>query len=279
MSDPWFKFFPSDFIAGTSGLSPAERGVYITLLCLIYEEDGAIPRDDGRLSRRCGAPKAAFTRILAELIEQSKITEKDGMLSNDRAEKALVDRRNRTQNAYHAATSRWGAQPEETQQKQGDDDAGAMQSQGVGDASLEPEPELSKKEDTNVSLQVSPAGDVSEAVRIYNDAASQAGWPSVQKLTPTRSRSLKARVADAGGMDGWRFAIERAAKSDFLSGRTDKPWTGFGFDWLTKAANFTKLMEGNYDNRSATNPTGNPTGGRGPHHSLMAGFAAVANRN
>jgi uncharacterized protein YdaU (DUF1376 family) len=29
---PFIKFYPSDFLAGTSGLSPAERGVYITLL-------------------------------------------------------------------------------------------------------------------------------------------------------------------------------------------------------------------------------------------------------
>lgn len=120
-------------------------------------------------------------------------------------------------------------------------------------------PEARREEDTDVSLQVSPAGDVSEAVRFYNDAASKVGWPSVQKITPTRSRSLKARIADAGGMEGWRFAIERAAQSDFLSGRTAKPWTGFGFDWLTKAANFTKLMEGNYDNR-INHPTGSPQG-------------------
>jgi hypothetical protein len=116
-------------------------------------------------------------------------------------------------------------------------------------------PEARREEDTDVSLQVSPAGDVSEAVRFYNDAAAKVGWPSVQKITPTRSRSLKARIADAGGMEGWRFAIERATQSDFLSGRTAKPWTGFGFDWLTKAANFTKLMEGNYDNR-INHPTG-----------------------
>jgi uncharacterized protein YdaU (DUF1376 family) len=85
MSDlPFIKFFPGDFLSGTLGLSPAERGFYITLLCLIYEDNDAIARDDARLARRCGAPKAAFVRILSALIDQNKITEVDGMLSNRR---------------------------------------------------------------------------------------------------------------------------------------------------------------------------------------------------
>lgn len=78
---PFIKFYPSDFLGGTSGLSPAERGVYITLLCLIYEADGPIKRDDSRLARCCGAPKAAFQRTLEALIDQGKIVEGDGMLS------------------------------------------------------------------------------------------------------------------------------------------------------------------------------------------------------
>lgn len=142
MSDkPFVKFYPSDFLAGTSGLSPSERGVYMTLLCLIYENDGAIVRDDTRLARRCGAPKAAFARILRCLVAEEKITERNGFLMNNRAEKAIVDRQNRLQNATHAAHSRWGAQSKKKQQNQSGENAGAMRAQCVGDAIPEPEPE------------------------------------------------------------------------------------------------------------------------------------------
>lgn len=151
MSDkPFIKFYPSDFLAGTSGLSPSERGVYMTLLCLIYENDGAIVRDDTRLARRCGAPKAAFARILRCLVAEEKITERDGFLMNNRAEKAIVDRQNRLQNATHAAHSRWSAQSKKIQQNQSGKDAGAMRAQCVGDAIPEPEPEP-ELEDTKVS--------------------------------------------------------------------------------------------------------------------------------
>jgi uncharacterized protein YdaU (DUF1376 family) len=250
---PFIKFYPSDFLGGTSGLSPAERGVYITLLCLIYENDGPIPRDDGRLSRRCGSPKAAFIRVLDGLLAEGKIVEVDGMLSNKRAEKAIVDRANRTQNSTHAAQQRWSAQGQKDQQNQSADDAGAMPPQCVADASQkpEPEPDISKR-DTNVSLALSapePASPLAEAVTIYNETASRVGWPKMQKLTPARSQALRGRLKDCGGIEGWQIAMSKAEASNFLCGRATGT-TPATFDWITKQANFTKLMEGNYDNRT-----------------------------
>ena len=50
-------------------------------------------------------------------------------------------------------------------------------------------------------------------------------------------------------ISGWEVAMRRASDSDFLCGRTAKPFFA-SFDFLTKATNFTRLMEGNYDNRS-----------------------------
>jgi len=99
-----------------------------------------------------------------------------------------------------------------------------------------------------------PANDQSKAVARYNDAAQAAGWPRVQKLTPNRSRQLKARLAECGGPEGWEVALRKAFDSDFCRARTPTPWHGFGFDWLIKSQNFTKLLEGNYDNRMPPNP-------------------------
>jgi len=39
--------------------------------------------------------------------------------------------------------------------------------------------------------------------------------------------------------------------SDFLSGRSAK-FTSCGIDWVLKQANWTKIVEGNYANKSAT---------------------------
>ena len=148
---PFIKFYPSNFLAGTSGLSPAERGVYITLLCLIYEADGPVERDDARLSRRCGSPKAAFKRTLGALIDEGKIVETDGMLSNKRAEKAIVDRQNRLQTATHAAHQRWTAQSEKSQTNQRGEDARALPEQCRSDASQNQNQKPDIREDTKVS--------------------------------------------------------------------------------------------------------------------------------
>jgi uncharacterized protein YdaU (DUF1376 family) len=37
---PYFHFYPADFMNGSHGLSAQQVGVYIMLLCRIYEEDG-----------------------------------------------------------------------------------------------------------------------------------------------------------------------------------------------------------------------------------------------
>ena len=126
----------------------------------------------------------------------------------------------------------------------------------LGIDNLGNEPSISSNEE----IVIRAVDDVYEAVTIYNDAAERSAWPSVQKMTPQRRKALRGRLSECGGLDGWKCAIGKAEASDFLCGRTSKPWTGFGFDWITKAANFTKLMEGNYDNRAKQDATSNPSG-------------------
>ena len=43
-------------------------------------------------------------------------------------------------------------------------------------------------------------------------------------------------------------AFEKAEQSDFLKGKSGK--FKASFDWIMKAANFIKVLEGNYDNRA-----------------------------
>jgi uncharacterized protein YdaU (DUF1376 family) len=92
----YFKFNTADWLTGTSGLSAAERGVYITLLALIYDNDGPIVRDDGRLARKCGLPTMPFTRALDGLVGEGKIyIDGNGLLDNYRANQEIATRQNR----------------------------------------------------------------------------------------------------------------------------------------------------------------------------------------
>lgn len=123
--------------------------------------------------------------------------------------------------------------------------------------------EEGKKGDTDVSsVAVDPdpiPDDVSQAVDAYRVTAVLKGWPVPSTLNSTRRRAISARVKEAGGIDGWQIAIGKAAASDFLG--QARPFSGFGIDWIAKPANFTKIMEGNYDERPNAGPSrGRPSG-------------------
>ena len=78
-----------------AGLSAAERGVDVTLIAAIYDHGGPIRRDDARLARQCGLPKAGFARAPQALVDLGKIEIEGCDLSNSRAKRELIDRENR----------------------------------------------------------------------------------------------------------------------------------------------------------------------------------------
>lgn len=122
MTDPWFKFFPSDWLGGTGGMTAAERGVYITLVAMIYDAGGPIRHDDARLARRCGVTKASWLKIIRLLIEDGKITAlENGLLSNPRCEIELSARANRVQNATIASEKAAASRAGKIEEKQRSD--------------------------------------------------------------------------------------------------------------------------------------------------------------
>jgi hypothetical protein len=96
-----------------------------------------------------------------------------------------------------------------------------------------------------------------EALDLWNVAAAECGWPIVRRLTADRERKLYALLKN--GLDDWREALAKAKASDFLCGRTARSerhsgWR-FSFDAMVRDSFFTKVLEGNYDNREDAAPT------------------------
>ena len=74
MSDnPFVPFYTSDFLAGTSGMTAATKGVYITLLSLMYEAEAPLPQSWETLARRCGCTKSSFRKAIETLEDDAKI--------------------------------------------------------------------------------------------------------------------------------------------------------------------------------------------------------------
>lgn len=79
--------------------------------------------------------------------------------------------------------------------------------------------------------------------------------PRVKVWTKKRARDFEARIQErcAAGMPAdsinyWQKFFEKVGASDFLTGRTGN-WRSANLEWLISEANFTKVIEGSYDNR------------------------------
>jgi hypothetical protein len=86
-------------------------------------------------------------------------------------------------------------------------------------------------------------------------------------LNGPRRIALMARLAECGGLDGWRAALEAAARAEFLKGRDGAFHRWFTFDWLMQPEKFTRLMEGCYAERHRRN---DDTEGRGGLNETLA---------
>jgi uncharacterized protein YdaU (DUF1376 family) len=283
----YIRFFGDDWLSGTQALSLEERGALVTIVALTAATGQAPELDYPRLARRLGCTQGRAKKIIAALADLGKINIENGVVENERALFETEFSQKKSKKQSENASARWTKSAKKSNKNNGCIDATAMRRECQPEPEPEPnnlgEPNGSPPEPTSGGLSsAQPVNVNAEAVAEYNRVAGEAGWPRVQKMTPTRSKALGARLRDCGGIDGWRHAIQSAAESDFLCGRSPRPWTGFGFDWLIKSQNFTKLMEGNYANRDHHNHSSTPPisgrGPGGPGHGTAAAFAAVAER-
>ncbi len=133
---PWVRFFPSDWLGGTRGMSAVETGVYITLIATMYERGEPIVEDHPRLSRLCGASNSAFKKALETLLDEGKIVRTERGLWNDRVEKEQVYLSEKSEVGSRAANARWSKKDNENNTT---NDANALQTQSAGNANQKPD--------------------------------------------------------------------------------------------------------------------------------------------
>ena len=235
MKAPWFPFFTADWIVGVTSLSAAERGVYVSLLALMYDRNGPLVRDDGRLSRQCGLPKAGFVRALDGLIATGKIIFEEGCLFNLRAKSELTERENRKLTATSSAHSRW----QKSKQNQTSSDANAVLEQCGTDATRarvpQPQPQPEKKGEERVGAKA-PFETPSEILESVLSAEIAVGV-----IEHRRKMRKPLTVMAAKGL-----AREFSETSDpNLAARTmvEQGWQGFRRDWFDRIT--TQKGQGN----------------------------------
>jgi len=85
-------------------------------------------------------------------------------------------------------------------------------------------------------------------IDIFNSVCNKLS--KVQKLTPARKSSINARIEDYN-LQTIGDVFQKVKASNFLNGENKEGWKA-SFDWVMNPNNFTKILEGNYENRTKT---------------------------
>lgn len=134
------------------------------------------------------------------------------------------------------------------------------------DKEISPEGDTKKDE---LSLNPHPQIEHVDFVRLqeYFNTTFNGKLSMVVNMTEARRKAVKARMAQYDKETVFTV-LKKVAASPFLLGCNDRNWK-CDFDWIFKAGNFTKILEGNYDEKR----NNNTAGGRKESVSRLKGLA------
>lgn len=115
---------------------------------------------------------------------------------------------------------------------------------------ISPEGDSKKAE---LSLQPHPQLEHVDFVKLqeYFNTTFRGKLSMVVSMTEARRKAVKARIAQYNKETVF-IVLKKVAASSFLLGGNDRNWK-CDFDWIFKASNFTKILEGNYDEKRNSN--------------------------
>ncbi len=125
----------------------------------------------------------------------------------------------------------------------------------TGNTDTDTDTERERESDTSASASSSPIQNngipLKRIFQTWNDykQANNANVPALKdiKQGTQRYKHTRARWNSNPDIATWEQAIDKAMRSAFLNGNNQRGWT-VDFDWIVKSEdNFTKVLEGKYD--------------------------------
>lgn len=234
---PAMPIYWDAYLADTTHLTTEEHGAYLLLLAAMWRRNASVPDDDKDLARITGLSVTKWRKVKARL--NGFLVFADGEISQKKLEKTWKNCSAKIEK--NRANGALGGRPKVKENKD-IAKANGLPYTKPDETIPEPEPEETDK-------SVSVIRDFEAAFKLYNQTAVRAELPKAQVLTDTRKSSLKARLKDCGGLDGWEAALSKLEASDYCTGKVNG-WKA-DLDFVLQQKSFTRLMEGSYDNRGA----------------------------
>lgn len=261
---PWFKCFPQAMLNGMGGMPADERGVYISILCLIYREGGPVRDEPREMAYNTGCTVRAWVKYRAALILHGKlyVTQIGGRdyLTNERCEIELAATRARSEQLAEIG-SRGGkisgqSKTRKANENNVSEEAEAKPTLSQGQAIIDTDLEVTPQPPRGSDQPVKP-DDVDDAFRLWNETAELCGLPIARTLDDNRRRAIRKRL-DVGGLPVWRDAMVAVQRSAFLRGlRPSSDGRKFKADltFVCQAKSYQRLVDGGYG-VDATRPSG-----------------------
>lgn len=256
---PAFPLWTDAYLADTTELTTYEHGAYLLLLIAMWRAGGSLPDDDAKLARYTRLGPKQWINMRQSIGHFFKV--ENGRLTQGRLLDELEKARSRSKKASDSARAKYRKTNDVA-------DAVAKPKHSPAPASTTTSITITNKEDSSLrSLgERVENDDVKLAFEDWNKLAAHSGLPRAETLNAKRKSSLRARLTECGGIEGWRNALRMIPGSPFLMGENNSGFTAT-LDFVLQASSFTKLREGNYAKR-----------GNGPAPAQPKGLAAIRNR-
>ncbi len=215
----WFPMEAGKWLSGTTQMTNAEKGAYIDLLCLQWE--------NGSLE---GLPDRLPIRYVDEwpYLKSKFELNGDGNFVNAKLDIIRLEK-------------------EEMYRKQSE---GGKRGYEKKRKSLDSIPTRSPTHILDIDKEVDKDKEVRDRIIKSYHAICQS-LPTIRKLSKKRLSMLNARLKEYPDEQFWVDYFHKVEESDFLTGRGGT-WRA-GFDWLFNEGNILKVLEGNYNNKRAGN--------------------------
>ncbi len=237
----YFKRNIGDYHKKAGRLSMIEHGAYTLLLDACYDREKFPTREEAMdwCWARSEQEIAAVDFVLARFFDFI-----DGVFVQARIKEEIEAYNQKALKNKEIALAREEARRSKTSRYE----HGSCSSGDVSPRNQEP---LTTNQEplTNINiLSPSEIVPVQELVELFNRSFPE--LPTVKVITDKRRAAVRKRWIENKDrmptVERWAAFFEYIRGSDFLMGRTAKPWNGFCFDWLFTPSNFVKILEGNY---------------------------------
>ena len=240
----YYSHHMGDFDRATRHLTRVERSIYRDLIEVYYDTEKELTLDMAALCRKVIARTNEEATAVEQVLNEFFIKTPTGWF-HSRCDEEIEAYHNST--TQKSAAGKASAAKREQKRQQALNGNSTPVEQTLNGTPTNQEP-LTNIKDMSSAKPNDPCPQ-SEILSLYHEILPT--YPAVRAWTPKRQAKLRARWKEDSSrqsLDWWREFFVYVSSSEFLMGRTEKPFSG-SLEWLVTEGNFVKVIEGTYENR------------------------------